>query len=489
MSRRFHSTLFLGVALALGACGQSNSSSPVGDPNLMMQDPSLGSEDAGGTKPQLSDILDTAVGAGSFSTLVTAVQAAGLVETLKSEGPFTVFAPTDAAFAKIPADQLNAIIADKELLTSILLYHVVPGKLLAADVLGKTALTTAQGKDAQISLRDGAPFISDAKIVATDVLATNGVIHVIDSVILPPAAPSEPAQPEEPSAPQLSDIVDTAVGAGSFSTLVTAVQAAGLVETLKGEGPFTVFAPTDAAFAKIPADQLNAIIADKELLTSILLYHVVPGKLLAADVLGRSSLSTAQGSTAAISLRDGAPFINDAKIVATDVLATNGVIHVIDSVILPPSMNPSPTQPDEPTAPQLSDIVDTAVAAGSFSTLVTAVQAAGLVDVLKGEGPFTVFAPTDAAFAKIPADQLNAIIADKELLTKILLYHVVPGKLLATDVLGQCKLPTAQGQELSVRLSNGEAFVNQSKIIATDVLATNGVIHVIDTVLLPNLGN
>jgi uncharacterized surface protein with fasciclin (FAS1) repeats len=138
------------------------------------------------------------------------------------------------------------------------------------------------------------------------------------------------------------------------------------------------------------------------------------------------------------------------------------------------------------TAPAAkSDIVDTAVAAGQFNTLAKALTAAGLVDTLKGPGPFTVFAPTDAAFAKIPADQLNALLADKAALTKVLTYHVVGGKVMAADVKSGA-VKTVQGQALNVVASPAGVTVNNAKVIKTDIAATNGVIHVIDTVVLPN---
>ncbi|MBT6184966.1 MAG: fasciclin domain-containing protein [Betaproteobacteria bacterium] len=131
------------------------------------------------------------------------------------------------------------------------------------------------------------------------------------------------------------DIVDTAVAAGDFSTLVTAVKAAGLVETLKGEGPFTVFAPTDAAFAKVPTDTLNALLADKAALANVLTYHVVAGNVMAADVVKLTSAVTVQGQAVSIEVKDGKVYVDGAQVVATDIKASNGVIHVIDAVILP----------------------------------------------------------------------------------------------------------------------------------------------------------
>jgi transforming growth factor-beta-induced protein len=454
--------------IALGTvvgCGQSSGGASLVGPL---------SEDLNKTV-QLQDIVDTAVNAGSFNTLATALGAAELIETLKSDGPFTVFAPTDEAFAKIPSDQLNAILADKALLTKILTYHVVAGKLLASDVLGQQSLTSLEGNSIAVSLNDGSAFVNASKILATDVLASNGVIHVIDTVLLPPMEQPKLSESDRSKKPAAElDIVDTAVANGNFTILARALTEAALIDTLKSDGPFTVFAPTDEAFAKIPSEQLNAILADKALLTKILTYHVVAGKLLAAGVLARSELNSVEGSSIKVSLNNSGAFVNDSKIIATDVLASNGVIHVIDTVLLPPMEQPAP-----------KDIIDVAVGNGSFTILARALTEAGLIDTLKGEGPFTVFAPTDEAFAKIPSDQLNAILADKVLLTKILTYHVVAGRLDAATVLGSCSLSSLEGSSINVSLQGPDAFVNQSKIIATDVFASNGVIHVVDTVLLP----
>jgi uncharacterized surface protein with fasciclin (FAS1) repeats len=264
------------------------------------------------------DIVDTAVAAGNFKTLVTAVQAAGLVDTLKSAGPFTVFAPTDDAFAKIPKDQLEALLANKTQLTAVLTYHVVAGKVMSTDLTNDMAVKTVQGENVTITLDDGGVMVNDAKVVQADIVCTNGVIHAIDTVLT-----SE------------KDIVDTAVAAGNFKTLITAVQAAGLVDTLKSAGPFTVFAPTDDAFAKIPKDQLDALLANKTQLTAVLTYHVVAGKVMSTDLTNNMAVKTVQGENVTITLADGGVMVNDAKVVQADIECTNGVIHAIDTVLMP----------------------------------------------------------------------------------------------------------------------------------------------------------
>jgi transforming growth factor-beta-induced protein len=262
------------------------------------------------------------------------------------------------------------------------------------------------------------------------------------------------------------DIVDTAAAAGDFDTLVAAVQAAELVETLKSPGPFTVFAPTDDAFAKLPPGTLDGLLKDPDRLGAILKYHVVPGTVLASDVVKLSSAKTVLGQTLAISTTQGVK-INEANVIKTDIKTSNGVIHVIDKVLLPKN-----------------DIIETARGAGSFKTLLTALEAADLTDTLRGEGPFTVFAPTDAAFAKLPEGAVESLLSDLPKLKAVLTYHVVAGKVLSKDIGNLSEAKTLQGQLVQIDTSSG-VRINNAQVVKADVGATNGVIHVIDTVLMP----
>lgn len=320
--------LLLVVALfALSAC------QPVAAPAAATEAPAAA----------MPDIVDTAVAAGSFTTLVAAVQAAELVETLKGEGPFTVFAPSDEAFAKIDKATLDALLADPQgQLTQILLYHVLPGKVMAAAVTDGLEAETAQGDKVKFSVKDGKVMINDATIVSTDIEAANGVIHVIDTVIMPTVADSE-AMTETAAADDLKDIVDTAVAAGNFTTLVAAVQAAELVDTLKGAGPFTVFAPSDEAFAALPEGTVAGLLEDpKGALTDILLYHVVSGQVMAADVLSMNGqeVETVGGGKLTIMVEGDQVMLHDGagnmiQVVSTDIATSNGVIHVIEGVLMP----------------------------------------------------------------------------------------------------------------------------------------------------------
>ena len=438
------------------------------------------------TKAPTKDIVDTAVGAGSFNTLAAALGAAGLVDTLKGKGPFTVFAPTDAAFAKIPKATLDALLADTKKLTEVLTYHVIAGKVPASTVLtlnGKSP-TTVNGAGIEVSVSGGKVVLNETvNVTAVDVNATNGVIHVIDSVLLPPNFELPGTATTTTTKPPLKDIVDTAVAAGSFKTLAAALTAAGLIDTLKGAGPFTVFAPTDAAFAKIPKADLDAILADKKKLTDILTYHVVPGKVPASSVvqLDGTKVQTVNGASVAVKVAGGKVVLNESvNVTATDIEASNGIIHVIDTVLLPPAAA---------TPIVAGTIIDVANRAGSFKTLLTAVEAAGLTSTLQGPGPFTVFAPTDAAFNLLPTGTVETLLKpdSKATLTKILTLHVLAGRAPASVIVADhATITTLNGQKLSVSVRNGRVFIGNALVQVTDIAASNGIIHVIDTVLLPN---
>jgi transforming growth factor-beta-induced protein len=246
-----------------------------------------------------------------------------------------VFAPTNDAFAKL-LGELNvskeALLANKPLLTSVLTYHVLGGRVLAGDIKDNSTPKTVQGQAIRLDTDGGKVVITDASgrksnVVATNVQGSNGVIHVIDTVILP----------------QSKNIVEIAVGLPDFSILVEAVLAAELQGVLSGPGPFTVFAPTNDAFAKL-LDELKVskadLLANKALLTAVLTYHVLPATVLAADIRDDSTATTVQGQTIRLDTDGGHVRITDGRnrvsnIVATDVQASNGVIHVIDKVILP----------------------------------------------------------------------------------------------------------------------------------------------------------
>lgn len=303
---------------------------------LMMAVPLVG---AAGHKT----IVDIAVEDGRFDTLVAAVVATDLADAL-STGEWTVFAPTDAAFAKLGLNPSNVASAfSKAELTDILLYHAISGEVSsekAKALVGDVAM--ANGQKAGLKVFDGSIYVNDdSKVIIPDIAASNGVIHVVDTVILGPwprVETSSPAVGGSVEAATGNTIVDIAVNDGRFDTLVAAVVYTGLADALSS-GEWTVFAPTDDAFAKLNLNPDNITSAfDKATLTDILLYHALSGEInsdKALTLLG--DVTMANGQQAGLKVFDGSLFVNDdSKVIIPDVNAENGVIHVVDTVVLGP---------------------------------------------------------------------------------------------------------------------------------------------------------
>jgi transforming growth factor-beta-induced protein len=452
-----------------------------------------------------------------FSSLVAALQFASvdgdLVSLLSAPGTFTVFAPTDAAFdalareltrnpAATAADLL--VPANKALVRAVLQYHVLGATVRKADVpLGAAIDPVLAGNDTfRIDAAGDALVITDgrfrtSRIVATDLTATNGVIHAIDRVILPAAADSG------------NTIVDIATGNENFTTLVAALQFASidgdLVALLSGPGTFTVFAPTNAAFDALARELTgNAgatgtdllVPANKALVRDVLRYHALVSEVFAAQLKSGFAIEPALGSNSYFKVELGGerPVIVDGRgrstnIVATDVDASNGVVHVLDRVILPANVS----------------IVQLAAGAPQFSSLVAALQFASvdgdLVAALSGPGTFTVLAPTNDAFDALARELTHnpkATAADllvpenRALVRAVLEYHVLGARALRAEVpLGKPIDPLLAGTATFVVNARAAGLVvtdarsRDSNIIVTDLFANNGVVHAIDRVILP----
>ena len=496
---------------------------------------------------QGNTIVDIAAGNPDFSTLVAAVQAADLVDTLSGEGPFTVFAPTNDAFAALGQDTINAVLADKELLTSILTYHVVAGKVMAADVFNLTSATTVQGSDIKISVKDGKVYLNDTiQVVITDIEASNGVIHVIDGVLMPPTqadssmteAVSEDTvhirvahfSSDTPavdvyingelsavqglSFPEVTDWIELPAG-----TYNVAVAPAGTSIESAAIGPADFDLPTGAWITVAAVGSL----ADKTLKPAVLVedYKPTDGKARvtvfhaiedapSVDVLaGGSAVVSGLAFPGKMGNNDGLYTLDvpagsyDFQVVPTGKTTpvvldlpgtelsanTNYFVAAVGTLANPQVVvkaTPIGENMDAMTTSEPGTIVDIAVANPDFSTLVAAVQAADLVDTLSSEGPFTVFAPTNEAFAALGQETINAVLADKELLTSILTYHVVAGKVMAADVVNLTSSTTVESSDISISVKDGRVYLNDTiQVVITDIEASNGVIHVIDGVLMP----
>jgi transforming growth factor-beta-induced protein len=399
-------------------------------------------------------ITATASADPQFSILVQALAKAELATTLDQAGTYTVFAPTNAAFnalfTKLGVSGIDQL--SKDALKPILLYHVLGAKALSTGLSSSyvSTLSPAVGGrfvSLKVDVMSGVKLNNSTMVTKADIMASNGVIHVIDNVLLPPT------------------VADLAVANSNFTTLVSALSAAGLVPAVSDpKATLTVFAPTNAAFAA-----LTSVPSD---LKPILLYHVLGSTVYADQVTTGYAKTLSSYMTKPMDIylnaASGVKINNSATVVTADVVGTNGVIHVIDRVLIPPT------------------VVGVALNNSNFSTLVSAVVKAGLAEALNGNGPFTVFAPTNDAFNKLFAalkvTGINDLTAEQ--LTPILLYHVVPGNNVSSG-LSSGNIPTLHGNNIAVSISNGVKLNDKANVALADVQGSNGVVHAIDEVLLP----
>jgi len=286
------------------------------------------------------------------------------------------------------------------------------------------------------------------------------------------------------SASALPNIVQLAQSVPELSTLVAAVSAGGLVSTLEGPGPFTVFAPTNDAFNALPAGVLDNLLKpeNKAQLVDILTYHVVAGNVQSGNLTNGELVPTVEGKNVSVNIEAvGGVYLNigtqSANVIQADVEASNGVVHLINAVLLPPS------------PPSTDNIVQLAQSVSDLSTLVTAVVAAGLASTLSGPGPFTVLAPTNEAFAALPAGVLDNLLKpeNKAQLVAVLTYHVISGDVYSYEINDGTAAPSLDnGAKLSFNAKNGAITINgASKVLLANVGASNGVVHLINAVLLP----
>lgn len=392
--------------------------------------------------------------------LEAAVIAAGLDGALGTLNPITVFAPTDAAFAALPAGTVDALLADIPTLSNILLYHVLNGAaVFSTSLFDGQAATMANGSDIIVNIGGGVFINGTTQVTAADVVVSNGVLHVVDGVLLPPA--------------ELQNTIwDVITSSPDHNTLELVVGLAGLDGALDAAGSYTVFAPTDAAFALVPQPIIDALLADPSgLLTYILTYHVVTSEALSTDLFDGMVITTLSGEDVTVSIANGNVFINQAQVTVADIITDNGIVHVIDAVLAPGII--------------ANNVFDIIAGSPDHTILETAIIAAGLQETLEDQYFFTVFAPTDAAFGALPAGTIESLLANPAALTNILLYHVV-GEDVYSDELENGQIVTmAQNDVATITLDMSGAMINNANIVAVDLSALNGVVHVIDAVLLP----
>jgi len=419
-----------------------------------------------------NSIVDRAVSDPELAILTNLVVELHLTNALSVQGPFTVFAPTDKAFV----EGLNVLgvqdgMVTVHLASSLLTYHIVRGVFSAADIEDGLELTTIQGEKLIFSFNGDAAQVNGKNIVDADILTNNGIVHKIDGLLIPQSVERDSVALADPQT-----VVDVASSMSeTFSTLVDFVIKADLVSPLNNTQGITVFAPTNDAFAALDED----VVANLETkawsthLQDVLLYHVLPDEVPSSAVTDGLTAKALNGEFLSFGVNGDGISVNDgSEVVVPDVGANNGVIHAIDNVLIPSWVSTS--------------IVDRAIGNEDLSTLVDLVGKAGLDTTLSGDGPFTVFAPTNDAFVKLLGENVDTGALDEDLVTSILMYHVVSGIYSAADVANGVSLTTVQGDDISFSVMGDAKMVNGNTIVATDILANNGIVHVIDGVLIPN---
>lgn len=421
------------------------------------------------TSAAADNLVQVLSGRPEFSTLVTAVSKAGLAETLASTDNVTVFAPSNDAFAKVPEEVLNGLLADKQALTNLLLYHVAPTRVSYRNLESGPLETLLPGESVEVDVKSyfrgffKIVKIDDSRIVRANIRADNGIIHQIDSVL----------DPEFSATPTILGI---AAGNPDFSILAGLVDAAGFAPILDSEHvELTVFAPTNAAFEALGQDTLAAVAADRDLLRSILKNHIAAGSLDSGELSQAGEVRSALGRHLPIGPDPSAATglgVDGQPIEAADIQASNGIVHVVGGVLLP----------DPPKS-----LVGVAVEREDLTTFVTAVGLAGLAptfDSTKRYPTYTIFAPNNAAFAALPEGLLDSLLADPTgALAEVLKLHVVSGRLMAENLHDGQILDSLSGGRLKVAIDGGEVRINGALVAETDLKAENGVIHVMADVI------
>ena len=415
-------------------------------------------------------IVDIAVKTPELSTLVSALQASGLDAALSGNGPFTVFAPTNAAFAKLPADELNTIISTPSLLTALLQYHVVAAEAFSDDLSNGPVQTLLSGQTVDVSLAGGMVTLNgSSKVTQADIDASNGVIHIIDEVLIPDDFVSK-------------TIAQIAAGNPDFSILVSALGKAELSDLLAAANDptqdLTVFAPTNAAFEGV-LDALGKESIDDipvELLKEIVTYHIL-GSAVFSDQLSDGDVATLlPGESVTVDLTDGVK-INQADVILPDVQAVNGVIHAIDDVLLPSYV-----------AASLGTVAEYILFENDFTILAAALRKAQLLNFVTTSENFTLFAPDNAGFVAAGITSLDDVT--EETLTEVLGYHVVGGRVLSGDLPANGIVETLEGKIYLGYLLGGGVLINGlTNVKNVDIEKSNGVIHVIDRTLVPPAPN
>ena len=417
------------------------------------------------------NIVEVAQGNTELSTLVSAIQAAGLTSYLSGTGPFTVFAPTNAAFAKLDPETLNNIIGNPTLLTALLQYHVVNGKVYSKDLSDGEVNTALSGQTILVDVNGNAVTLNgNTSVTDADIKASNGVIHIIDQVLIPDDFAAQ-------------TIVQIAASNPNFSTLVQILSLPEMSDLLAAANDptadLTVFAPTNAAFdatlAALGKNSINDL--PTGILKEIVSYHILGGAVFSNELSNGAVPTLLPGESVTVDVSGNGVKIDNANVISADIAAINGVIHAVDGVLLPSYV-----------ATAVGNIGEVVLFNKDFTILAAALRKAELLDAVSTTDNITVFAPDNAAFVKAGITSLDGLSKDD--LTPILLYHVLGAKVLSTQLPADGMAKMLNDEMIYLGYLTNSVLVNGlSTITAVDIEKDNGVIHVIDRTLVPPAGD
>ncbi|RAM59525.1 hypothetical protein DS66_01665 [Mesotoga sp. SC_3PWM13N19] len=389
-----------------------------------------------------------------LSDLSRKVESSGLDVLLSGPGPFTLFAPINEAFAKLPPATGEKLSADASYSQRVLLYHIVSGKMTSQVIVQKPEIDTLLGQSLAIDARGGIR-VDGASILVSNIEASNGIIHIINAVILPR---------EEP------DIVQVMRNTGILDTFVSALEKTGIVDRLRTENPLTIFAPSDIAFARIPLETRESFFERPEWMREVLLHHVARGFYATYDLIDENALRSLQGDVINVKVTDQGLDIDGTLVNISNIVAENGIIHIVNHVTFPTI-----------TRNSLPSIRETMESSG-FYIMLSLLEEADLGGMLDTRSPMTVLALSDKTLLELE-ERIGSLSSDEETLVDLLAFHFIPNEYLYSELKIAQSLYAINGKPLYVKAGD-RIYINDVPIIRRDVVCRDGVIHEIESVII-----